>query len=137
MIGKNGARQEVGNYLSEIEYFIKSFKETKYDDIPDWKGKAMDHINRVLYIIDTYDDSKVEHKESSYRGGLKFTLIRKGYGEIGAQVSFDKYDVMLTLEFWMINNGNTSTLSYKKDGYLTELFFKKDGKTVRKEREND
>lgn len=137
MIGKSGARQEIENHLSEIGYFVQGFKETKYDDIPNWKGKVMDHINWVLHIIDTYDDSKVEPEESPYRDGLKFTYIRRGYGDIGAQVFFDRHDIMLKIEFWSSINGNTTSLSYETDGYVTHLFFRKDGESIYKEIEND
>lgn len=134
MIGKSGARQEIQNYLSEIEYFIKRAREDANDDIPHWKEKALDHIRLTLHIIDTNDDSKVEPEESSYIGGLKFVFIRRGHGEEGAQISFTKEDVIFNLSFWTTKNDKSVSLSYDKDRGKISLFFRKDGESIYKEK---
>lgn len=124
MIGKSGARQEINNYLSEIEYFIKREKSYPYDDILHWQEKANDHIRLALHIIDTYDDSKVEAEQPDYRDGLKFTYIRRGYGEEGAQIEFHRGGGMLKLSFWTNVRGKTASLTYEKDEYMVKFFFR-------------
>lgn len=133
MIGKTGAMQYAEESLAQVKYLLDK-AETNDNAPADWRRVALGHAQRAIELT-RKDDAEIEVQEQdSYSNRLSFSLIRRGYGMDGANISYKKSEYKTEVTFTTIIDFVTNWLALEIDNdtsYAT-LFFnnKKQGYRV-------